>query len=64
MRVRHTPQGLDSTSAMEVLLLARRLSTREDSRSVIATVHQPSAEMFALFDKVRKNTPPLFRSIL
>lgn len=45
-------QGLDSSSAMEVLLLARRLATRADRRAVVASVHQPSAEMFALFDKV------------
>ncbi|CAN0429715.1 unnamed protein product [Ascophyllum nodosum] len=46
--------GLDSSSAMEVLNLARRLATRADRRAVVASVHQPSAEMFALFDKARK----------
>ncbi|CAM9488840.1 unnamed protein product, partial [Hapterophycus canaliculatus] len=44
--------GLDSSSAAEVMLLARRLASRGDRRAVVASVHQPSAEMFALFDKV------------
>ncbi|CAN0126121.1 unnamed protein product, partial [Ectocarpus fasciculatus] len=45
-------QGLDSSSAAEVMLLARKLASRRDRRVVVASVHQPSAEMFSLFDKV------------
>ncbi|CAM9986009.1 unnamed protein product, partial [Ectocarpus sp. 12 AP-2014] len=44
--------GLDSSSAAEVMLLARKLASRRDRRVVVASVHQPSAEMFSLFDKV------------
>lgn len=46
-------QGLDSSSAIELVQLARRLANRKDRRAVIASVHQPSAEVFALFDKAR-----------
>lgn len=46
-------QGLDSSSASEVMLLARKLAFPVDRRAVVASVHQPSPEMFALFDKVR-----------
>ncbi|CAN0508418.1 unnamed protein product, partial [Ectocarpus sp. 8 AP-2014] len=42
--------GLDSSSAAEVMLLARKLASRRDRRVVVASVHQPSAEMFSLFD--------------
>ncbi|CAM9855798.1 unnamed protein product, partial [Choristocarpus tenellus] len=43
--------GLDSAAALGVLYLAKNtLVTRE--RAVVATVHQPSAEMFSLFDQV------------
>eukprot|EP00904_Undaria_pinnatifida_P002533 jgi/Undpi1/12280/HiC_scaffold_5.g01956.m1 len=46
--------GLDSSSAAEVMLLARRLAGTADRRAVVASVHQPSPEMFSLFDKARR----------
>ena len=49
-------QGLDSSSAAEVMLLARRLAAAADRRAVVASVHQPSADMFSLFDKVRRGS--------
>lgn len=50
-------QGLDSSSASEVMLLAKKLACPQDRRAVVASVHQPSPEMFALFDKVRLDWP-------
>eukprot|EP00903_Cladosiphon_okamuranus_P016410 g15131.t1 len=44
--------GLDSSSASEVMLLARKLAFPGDRRAVVSSVHQPSQEMFSLFDKV------------
>jgi ABC-type multidrug transport system ATPase subunit/ABC-type multidrug transport system permease subunit len=42
--------GLDSTMALEVMSVVRRLA--DQNRTCIATIHQPSPEVFDLFDKV------------
>jgi ABC-type multidrug transport system ATPase subunit/ABC-type multidrug transport system permease subunit len=42
--------GLDSTMALEVMQASRKLA--DQNRTCIATIHQPSPEVFALFDKV------------
>jgi ABC-type multidrug transport system ATPase subunit len=42
--------GLDSTMALEVITAVRKLA--DESRTCIATIHQPSPEVFELFDKV------------
>ncbi|GLD98845.1 hypothetical protein PINS_up007563 [Pythium insidiosum] len=42
--------GLDSTMAETVVLQLQQLA--RDGRTVIATIHQPSSEIFALFDKL------------
>ncbi|CAN0033186.1 unnamed protein product, partial [Choristocarpus tenellus] len=42
-------KGLDSSMALEVMSAARNLA--DHGRTVVCTVHQPSPEMFALFDK-------------
>ncbi|GMF22252.1 unnamed protein product [Phytophthora lilii] len=43
--------GLDSFMAKSVVQQLRRLAVRE-GRTVVATIHQPSSEVFALFDKL------------
>ncbi|TMW61232.1 hypothetical protein Poli38472_013695 [Pythium oligandrum] len=42
--------GLDSFMAETVVLLLQQLA--REGRTVIATIHQPSSEVFALFDKL------------
>lgn len=42
--------GLDSASAFHVISNLRNLA--QSGRTIIATIHQPSSEVFALFDKV------------
>lgn len=42
--------GLDSSSAFTVINLLRELC--EEGRTVISTIHQPSSQMFSLFDKI------------
>lgn len=42
--------GLDSSSAFTVINLLRELC--QEGRTVIATIHQPSSQMFSLFDKI------------
>eukprot|EP00171_Calliarthron_tuberculosum_P011897 IDg11897t1 len=42
--------GLDSSSAYTVIQLLRRLS--RDGKTIVCTIHQPSSQMFLLFDKV------------
>lgn len=42
--------GLDSSSAFTVISLLRQLC--HEGRTVIATIHQPSSQMFNLFDKI------------
>lgn len=42
--------GLDSAAAFYVMSAVRRLA--EKCRTIISVIHQPSSEVFALFDKV------------
>ena len=42
--------GLDSSTTLEVMQVIRDISRR--GRSVICTIHQPSTDCFALFDKL------------
>ena len=42
--------GLDSKSALDVALLLKQLA--QNSRTVIATIHSPSAEILSCFDRV------------
>lgn len=42
--------GLDSASAFHVIQALRNLA--QSGRTIIATIHQPSSEVFAMFDKV------------
>ena len=42
--------GLDSTTAFEVIQALKRLAQK--GHTVITTIHQPSAEIFDLFDQV------------
>lgn len=41
-------QGLDATTALEVLTAVRGLA--DLGRTVVVSLHQPSSEMFELFD--------------
>jgi ABC-type multidrug transport system ATPase subunit len=42
--------GLDSSTALRIVKLLKKLSTR--GMGVLATIHQPSSELFMLFDRV------------
>ena len=42
--------GLDSSSALTVIQLVRQLTNQ--GKTIICTIHQPSSQMFNLFDKV------------
>ncbi len=42
--------GLDSSIALEVMGVVRKLA--DQNRTCVATIHQPSPEVFGLFDKV------------
>lgn len=42
--------GLDSTTALQVIILLRQLAN--EGRTVISTIHQPSSEVFAEFDRL------------
>ena len=42
--------GLDSTTALNVLELLKRLA--QNGRNVVSTIHQPSSEIFSQFDNL------------
>eukprot|EP01135_Chromosphaera_perkinsii_P002144 Nk52_evm78s217 gene=Nk52_evmTU78s217 len=42
--------GLDSTTALDVMNVVRKLT--DNGRSVICTIHQPSTEIFNMFDRL------------
>lgn len=43
--------GLDSASSFQVASLMKSLA--QGGRTIICTIHQPSAKLFEMFDKVR-----------
>lgn len=42
--------GLDSATSFNVLLIMKSLA--KNGRTVISTIHQPSSEIFGMFDKL------------
>ena len=42
--------GLDSATALNVLLILKNLAN--SGRTIISTIHQPSSEIFSVFDKL------------
>ena len=42
--------GLDSTTALNLIRLFKRLS--DNGRTIISTIHQPSSDIFQEFDKL------------
>lgn len=42
--------GLDSSKALSVVQVLKRLA--QTGKTIICTIHQPSSEVFALFDKL------------
>ena len=47
--------GLDSASCFQVVSLMKSLA--QGGRTIICTIHQPSAKLFEMFDKVRVSGP-------
>lgn len=43
--------GLDSFKAVQVIRLLKRFA-RNEGKTVIATIHQPSSQAFAMFDRL------------
>lgn len=43
--------GLDSFKALSIVKLMRRLARRH-GKTVVSTIHQPSSEAFAMFDRL------------
>lgn len=50
--------GLDSASCFQVVSLMRSLA--QGGRTIICTIHQPSAKLFEMFDKVWAGTGSLW----
>lgn len=44
--------GLDATSSLKVVQLLKSLAKQGDGRTVVTTIHQPRAEIIAMFDNV------------
>lgn len=49
--------GLDSASCFQVVSLMKSLA--QGGRTIICTIHQPSAKLFEMFDKVRGFDPTI-----
>lgn len=47
--------GLDSASCFQVVSLMKSLA--QGGRTIICTIHQPSAKLFEMFDKVSGSGP-------
>jgi len=45
--------GLDSASCFQVVSLMKSLA--QGGRTIICTIHQPSAKLFEMFDKVQRH---------
>jgi ABC-type multidrug transport system ATPase subunit len=43
--------GLDSFTAVKIVKILRKLA-REQGKTICATIHQPSSEAFAFFDRL------------